>query len=250
MIDVMDQTENDLDFNAYSDEKIEKEVFDYVNLGLTPFSSQETRENGRRLILISFLSLLLSFKIVSIGKGDFLGLDVTLLNTTYLVGISLIVCVYLLTLYLFDIIQERKIWNKKSEDLKNNKKEFFYHPLIDLLNINSHQRDLLVAKNEEEQKLLRNKLALEDEYVAEHEGLDYVERNKIYDKHQNDFQDRLKIHHDKNTAINKTIRKCASKLETIFYQSKRNYEIRTIIEITIPFGITLLAIAKCIIYYK
>jgi hypothetical protein len=73
---------------------------------LAPFTSETTRKDGRQLVLLSALTILLSRGIITIGEGSFAGLKAQPSRIADVVLLAGLACAYFLLLYAFDLYRD------------------------------------------------------------------------------------------------------------------------------------------------
>jgi hypothetical protein len=73
---------------------------------LAPFTSETTRKDGRQLVLLSALTILLSRGIISVGEGSFAGLKAQPSRIADVVLLAGLACTYFLLLYAFDLYRD------------------------------------------------------------------------------------------------------------------------------------------------
>ena len=73
---------------------------------LTPFTSETTRKEGRQLVLLSALTILLSRGIITVGEGSFAGLKAQPSRIADVVLLAGLACAYFLLLYAFDLYRD------------------------------------------------------------------------------------------------------------------------------------------------
>jgi hypothetical protein len=70
---------------------------------LEPFTSEATRKEGRQLVLVSALTILLSVNIIKVIEGNLAGLKFESPSIEWMVILAGLACVYLLVLYGLDL---------------------------------------------------------------------------------------------------------------------------------------------------
>jgi hypothetical protein len=75
---------------------------------LTPFTSETTRKEGTRLVLLSVIIILIARNVIVVTDGTFLGFKAQATKVDYLLAIAGVACAYLLVLYAFDLYRDWK----------------------------------------------------------------------------------------------------------------------------------------------
>ncbi|MBW4889346.1 amidoligase family protein [Mucilaginibacter sp. HMF5004] len=188
---------------------------------LTPYSSKETRDKGNTLIILSCLSILISFKILNIKEESILGLRFDETDGKYVILILVIVCLYLLSLYLFDIYQEKTISQLKSLISEND--EFYPEAELDTINKGiTVNADLL--RDEHQKKLDEKKVELGlhvQVTIPDTNGQTWKEKMAAFHKNDKIFSDHHKREQQYDTFCNKAKDELDQKLMLLDKERKK-----------------------------
>lgn len=230
---------------------------------LAPFTSETTRKDGRQLVLLSALTILLSRGIITVGEGSFAGVKAQPSRIADVVLLAGLACAYFLLLYAFDLYRDWRATEYKrmpaaveysrlrdeaiqQQNAKTERSDFLASETSRLLQLREDKSDELSLIDRESQPALVTEVSsVEFEAWIEESTKHQQDRQKRMDDFaeycRDDGLDGLTAEHVA-LSLDKTL---LARFEALLMLQKRTYlvdRLRLAIEVVFPVGLSAFAL--------